>query len=276
MDNIESSGYIAWLIIVGIVAVCVIYSQLKEQKNEKLAASGEDMERLKGIVASVLPGETGYTVAYAHHEDVQHYGRSTRTTYYTYALAFDAARLWIIPLGYKKNEILPNKPYLATGNIGMVNVDTTVKNGELKSVSVVLRDKMGESPIFLEVDTLNTRKDRFHHVNILQPEECEKFSTFMASFSDTVAKENEGLEELMKEKANAQGAKSGKTLGILSLATFWIFGFVGLIFGIVGLIVSPKPSATGGKATAPFIMNLVGTILSALCMGGMLFAIIAS
>lgn len=272
----ESSGYFAWLVIVGIVAICVIYTQLKEQKNKKLAATGEDMTRLQNVVASVLPGETGYTVAYAHHEDVQHYGRSTRTTYYTYALAFDATRLWIIPLGYQKNEILPNKPYLATGNIGMVNVNTTMKNGELKGISVVLRDKMGESPIFLEVDVLNTRKDRFHHVNILQPEECEKFSTFLASFSETVAKENEGLEELMKEKANAQGAKSGKTLGILSIATCWLFGFVGLIFGVVGLICSPKPSETGGKATAPFILNLVGTILSALFMAGMIFAIIAA
>lgn len=272
----ESSGYLAWLVIVGIVAVCVIYTQLKEQKNKKLAATGEDMARLQNAVASVLPGETGYTVAYAHHEDVQHYGRSTRTTYYTYALAFDAARLWIIPLGYQKNEILPNQPYLATGNIGKVDLNTTVKNGELKSISVVLRDKMGESPIFLEVDALNTRKDRFHHVNILQPEACEKFSAFMAGFADTVAKENEGLDELIKEKAIAQGTKSGKTLGILSLATCWIFGFVGLIFGIVGLISSPKPSETGGKATAPFVMNLVGTILSALFMAGMLFAIIAS
>lgn len=255
--------YWAWLIIIGLVVLGVIYSSLKESRNKKLAETGEDLRRIKDAVARVLPGETGYTVAYAHYEDVSHYGRTTRTTYYAYALAFDAARLWIIPLGFQKNEILPGNPYLASENIGMADVKARAKNGVLYGVTVILRNKAGESPIHLDVDVLNTRKDRYHHVNVLQQEECEQFHAFITGVSETADKENADLKELMQEKASAQDARSGKILGILGIATFWT-GLIGLIFGGIGLLCAPKPSKTGGRATAPFVLSLVATLLSLL------------
>lgn len=267
MEGIQEFLYNnAWLIVVGIVVVCVIWSSLKESKNKKLAQTGADMQRLKDAVARVLPGETGYTVAYAHYEEVEHYGRTTRTTYHTYAMAFDAERLWIIPLGYKNDEILPGRPYLASGNTGMADVSPRMKKDELKGVTVILRNKMGESPIHIDVDVWNTRKDRFHHVNVYQPEECAQFHKFITGMAETVSRENADLKELMDEKANAQNAKSGKLLGILGLCTFWMGGIIGLIFGGVGLLCAPKPSQTGGKATAPFILSLTATVLSVLVM----------
>lgn len=272
MQGVQDISNYTWLIIVGIVAVCVIWSNLKESKNKKLAQTGADMQRLKDAVARVLPGETGYTVAYAHYEDVQHYGRSTRTTYYAYALAFDASRLWIIPVGFKNNEILPGKPYLASDNTGMADVTPHMKKDELQGVTVILRNKMGEAPTHIDVDVWNTRKDRFHHLNICQPEECRQFHTFITGMAETVAKENEGLKELMDEKANAQNAKSGKILGILGLCTCWT-GIIGLIFGGIGLLCAPKPSQTGGKATAPFILSLTATILSVLAIIGFFITI---
>ena len=263
MQGVQDLSNYTWVIVVGIVVICVIWSQLKESKNKKLAQGGADMQRLKDAVARVLPGETGYTVAYAHYEDVQHYGRSTRTTYYAYAVAFDATRLWIIPIGFKKDEILPGKPYLASSNTGMVDINPSMKNGELKSVTVILRNKMGEAPTHFDVDVWNTRKDRFHHLNIYQPEECAQFHTFITGMSETVSKENADLKELMDEKARKQNSKSGIILGILGILTSWTC-IIGLIFGGVGLLCAPKPSETDGKAKAPFILSLMATVLSLL------------
>lgn len=268
MQGVQDLSNYTWLIIVGIVAICVVWSNVKESKNKKLAQTGADLQRLRDAVARVLPGETGYTVAYAHYEDVQHYGRSTRTTYYAYAVAFDAARLWIIPIGFKKDEILPGKPYLASGNTGMADVSPRMKKGELNGVTVILRNKMGESPIHIDVDVWNTCKDRFHHLNVYQQQECEQFNSFITGMAETVSKENEDLKVLMDEKANAQNAKSGKILGILGILTCWTC-IIGLIFGGVGLLCAPKPSQTGGKATAPFILSLTATLLSIL--SGILF-----
>ncbi|MBD5094664.1 MAG: hypothetical protein HDT26_10360 [Subdoligranulum sp.] len=70
MQGVQDLSNYAWLIIVAIVAICVAWSQMKESKNKKLAQTGADMQRLKDAVARVLPGETGYNVVYAHHEDV--------------------------------------------------------------------------------------------------------------------------------------------------------------------------------------------------------------
>lgn len=275
MQGVQDLSNFTWVIIVGIVAACVVWSQLKESKNKKLAQTGADLQRLRDAVARVLPGETGYTVAYAHYEDVQHSGRSTRTTYYAYAVAFDATRLWIIPIGFKKEEILPGKPYLASGNTGMADVSPKKHKGEVNGVSITLRNKMGESPIHIEVDVWNTRKDRFHHLNVYQQQEFDQFYTFITGMAETVARENADLKELMDEKANKQNAKSGTILGILGILTCWTC-IIGLIFGGVGLLCAPKPSETGGKAKAPYLLSLIATILSVLSGVMILVAIFQS
>ncbi|MBD5094665.1 MAG: hypothetical protein HDT26_10365 [Subdoligranulum sp.] len=136
-----------------------------------------------------------------------------------------------------------------------------MKKGELKSISVTLRDKTGESPTFFDVDVWNTRKDRFHHVNVYQAEEAAQFQTFVTGMAETVAKENEDLKALMDEKAKKQNSKSGIILGILGILTCWTC-IIGLIFGGVGLLCAPKPSETDGKAKAPYVLSLIATILS--------------
>ena len=85
-----------FIILAVIIAVIVVYTQVKKASNMRKAETGMDKEKIKQLAARALPGESGYRVAYAHWEDVQHYGRTTRTTYYTYILAFDAERLLVI------------------------------------------------------------------------------------------------------------------------------------------------------------------------------------
>lgn len=252
------------LVVIGVVIF--IYEQVKEKKNKQLTENGEDMRRLKEAVATVLPDQTGYEVVYGHWEKVEYYGRSRRTTYYSYALAFDAERMWMIPLGFEKDKILPARPVLITKeSLGMATVTPheDKKTGELKGVSLVLRDKDGKSPVNLDVDVLNLRSDAYHHMNIAQPQEAESFRRFISGMAETVAQENTDLDARMKSDALKQAHKGARTLGILGLCTCWM-GFIGLIFGGIGLLTAPKPKDTGGKATAPFIMCLVATIISAI------------
>ncbi len=253
-------------ILVAIGVVIFIYEQVKEKKNKALTENGEDMARLRDAVAKVLPDQTGYEVAYGHWEKVEYYGRSRRTTYYTYALAFLTDRMWMIPLGYEKNMVLPGKPILITKeSLGMATVTPREdkKTGELRGVSLVLRDKDGKSPVNLDVDVLNLRSDSYHHFNIAQPEECEKFRRFISGLAETVSQENAGLDERMQNEANEKNAKNAKTLGILGIICFWL-GPIDLIFGGMGLAIAPKPKDTGGKATMPFILCLVAVILAVL------------
>lgn len=264
----EDRDYLVLAGVIIIVLIIFVYNKLKENKNTKLAQTGEDMERLKQLVAGALPGESGYTVAYAHHEDVTYYGRSRKTTYYTYALAFDDKRLFVIPLGYNKNEARAGSPMLlTTDSIGTTTVDPIRKNGDLVSVSVRFSDKDGKSPLLFEVDALNTRSDRFHHFNIAQRAECEAFLELMTGVSETVKRENVDLEQRLKDEEYQRVSKSSKTLGIVGIALSWTV-IVGLIFGGVGLLTSPKPSQTGGKAETPFILCLIATILSLLFLVG--------
>lgn len=99
------------LIFAAIIAAIWIYIVIREKVNLRRAATGEDKERLRRAVAQVLPGESGYQVAYGHYEDVQHYGRKKITTYYCYGLAFDASRIWVMPLQFEKGlyhrDLLP-------------------------------------------------------------------------------------------------------------------------------------------------------------------------
>lgn len=258
--------YIVWIVLAVIVVGAVLNQHFKQKKNTALAANGQDKERLRQLVAQLLPQQENLQVVYAHHEDVQHYGRTTRTTYYHYALAFDSEKMWIIPLGFEKDDIRPGQPVLYTSqSLGAVNVTPIVKKGTLSYMDILLRDKEGENPVRLTVDVTNLRDDRFHHFNLIQEEECGRLQDFLQSFSAAVAGENEGLAELLEDKALRQSNKGALTLGILGILFCWT-AIIGLIFGGVGLLSAPSPAQTGGKPKAPYILCLVATILSALVL----------
>lgn len=251
--------------LVVIIAIWLIGGRMKENKNRGLAQSGADMERLKQAIARVLPQEeSGYQVAYAHWEDVQHYGRSTRTTYYTYGVAFGNDKLWVVPLGYNKEEIRPSAPACFTSeNTGVLDVEPRMKNETLTNLKLTLRDKNGANPTYLEFEPMNTRKDRFHHVNIAQQQECEQLLQFAQTLSGTVDQEHEGLKDRMQNDSILQSKKSSRTLGILGILFCWTC-FVGLIFGGIGWLASPSPADTDGKPCAGRVLCIIATVLSVL------------
>lgn len=251
-------------IVFGIIIVAIIYTLVKRQKNLAALQTGEDMEKLKEAVRKVLPNESGYKVVCAHWERSESYGRRTTTYYYSYAIAFDAGRMFIIPLKFDKDKILPQQPALITSdNVGVLDVHETRKQDTLSQVSVVLRNKDGESPIEFNVDVRNLKSDRFHHFNISQQEECEAFSRFVGSLAQTVTAENGALRERMTNDAIESGKKSSRTLGIASIAFCWLF-IAGVILSVIGLIAAPKPKETGGKPVAGFTLCCIGLALSLL------------
>ena len=233
------------------------------------------MEKLKAAVRKVLPNESGYKVVFAHYERSESYGRRTTTYYYSYGIAFDATRMFIIPLKFEKGQILPQQPALLTSeNIGVAEVSETRKQDQLKEVYMTIRNKNGENPLEFYVTARNLQSDRFHHFNILQQEECEAFARFAGTLAQTVTSENGELRERMANEAIASGSKTSKTLGILSIVFCWLF-IAGIILGIIGLISAPKPKETG-KAVPGYILSIIGIILSLVIGFGGFFLMIIS
>lgn len=264
----EDNYLLYGIIFVLIVVAVFVYVNLKEKANLKKAANGEDKERfeeaLRKAMGERLEGHD-YTFVYAHYEDVQYYGRSRKTTYYHYGLAFDSERLWIMPLRFERELVMPDKPVLATGEmLGLVNVTERVskKTGKVDFVFATLNDKDGKKLVELTVNAVNTKEDRFHHLNLLQEEECDRFYQFISALAGKVSEENADLPDRLKAEENAKKAKNARIEAIIGLVFAIVFPFIGLILGLCAIATAPKPKATGGKWGLPLILGIVATVLS--------------
>lgn len=248
------------LIAAAVVAAIVIYFVAREKINLSKVAMGEDKERLRRAVAQALPWETGYQVVYGHYEEVQY----THTTYHWYALAFDASRIWIMPLLFDKGHILPEEPVLITGDT-LGCADISVKNdkeGKPRRLDFTLYDKDGLNILNCVVEGTNTRDDRFHHVNIAQAEECARFGQLISSMASQANRDNAGL--LAQVHASESNMRRACVLGILSM----IFLFcppVAMIMCIIGIRCAKK-SRTGDliKIKSALILCRIGLVISIL------------
>ncbi len=262
--------YLIYLIIAVIAVGSLIYSFFKKKSNLKKMDSGQDRERLKQAVARVLPEETDYQVVYAHREESTYGYRRTTTYYYYYALAFNDSRLWVIPLQFQKTEIQTGRPFLITAeDLNVLNVTPTMKKEELWQIFATFQYKSSEAggPPNLYVDAINTNTDRFHHFNMNQRAECQKLNDLLTAMSKQVSQDNKEFQQRMEDESLAKSRKSSLTLGILGIV-FCMVPIVALIFGGVGLLCAPKPSKTGGKACAGFILCLIALILGIVVPAG--------
>ena len=248
-------------IVLAIIAIAVAYTLIRRQKNLAALQTGEDMEKLKELVRRALPNESGYKVAFAHYERSESYGRRTTTYYYSYAIAFDSHRMFVIPLKFEKGQAIPQQPALLTSeNIGVAEISEVRQGDQLKEVYMIVRNKNGENPFQFYVTARNLKSDRFHHFNILQQEECEAFAQFASTLAQKVTAENGELREKMALDNLEGRKKSSKTFGILSIALCWFF-LVGIIFGIIGFINAPKPKEVG-RTVPGYTLSVIGIILS--------------
>lgn len=252
----------AFPVLIAILVIWAIYTIVRRQKNLSAAVEGKDMARIRELVSKALPNESGYQVICARHERSTHSGRTTTIYHYTYAVAFDALRMWVIPLGFEKDDIRFQAPILITDDqLGLVEITEKRKQEQVSHINVKLRDKKGSSPLEFYADAQLLRIDRFHHFNVSQQEELERFSGFISSFAQKVNSENVALQERMADEALTVSGKRSKILGILSILGCWS-SLVGVILAVIGLIIAPKPKDTGGKPEAGFVLCCVGLALS--------------
>lgn len=221
------------LIVLVVVAAIVIYVIIKDKINMKKAATGEDQERLKLAVAQALPGEYGYRVAYGHHETIEHRGRKKITTYYCYGIAFDDHRIWVMSLRFEDDRIITGEPVLlTTDRLGVVKTKiVNDKEGNAMRVEVTLYDQNGDSFLDCLVEVNNTRDDSYHHVNIIQKDECAQFGRLMESIESKVNHDNADLkEQVHSDEANMRTCTKYTILGI----------FFGIFFPPFGVFASVK------------------------------------
>lgn len=269
MNEFLQSKYFPYVVFALLVVGIFIYVTIREKINLKQAENGEDKERLRQAMLKALPGETGLRVAYGHWGDVQYRGRTRRTTYYCYGLAFDSSRLFLMPLRYEKDLIVPlQRPVLlAAESLGIAKCSILKdKNGNARRVRTTLHDKNGEKFLDLDVDVENTRDDRYHPVNIVQPEECQQFCDLMESMCSKVERENEGLEERINQENAAKRGKTAIILSVIGLALCFVLPFVSIVLGGIGLFYAPKPKQVG-RVAPPLILSALSLVLGLVFTG---------
>lgn len=258
------------LAFAAIGAVIFIFMQLKEKKNKGLAESGEDKARLREVANRLFAGIDDCHPLYGHYEDVQHYGRSTRTTYYRYLLAHAGQRLWIAPLDFQQGSILPAQPVEITkDDLGKADVKLyNTKDGGVSRVDFTLYGKDGKQIIEACATAENLRESKYYPVNIFQEEECARFGRFMEQLANQVNEENQTLNAELERQANKGAGKFSIILSIVGMCLSVIMPIAGIIMGAIALVMAPKKSETFGKTTAPRILGVI-----CICVG--VFMIIA-
>ena len=257
--------------ILAFAAICIvifIFMQLKEKKNKRLAESGEDKARLKAVADRLFAGVEDCHTLYGHYEDVQHYGRSTRTTYYRYLLAHDSKRMWVAPLDFQQGSILPAQPVeITTADLGKADVQVhNAKDGTTTRVDFTLYGKDGKQIIQAYASSENLRESSYYPVNIMQEEECARFARFITEFANTVNQENQESIAEMEREANKNAGKGAMFLAIGGIVIGILLPIAGIIMGAVAMFMAPKKEDNFGKTPASRIVGAI-CICTSIIMG---------
>ncbi len=151
-------------ISIAVIAVAFVFVLIRDKINRKKADTGEDKQKVWDILQRTVPEVENYTKAYADWEWETYQGRQTTTTYWYYAIAFNGERLYIVPLSNKTGELTYSDCYcIEKSSLGIVNT----KQG---ANWVELYDKSQKEILSLKVMGENLKDDKYHPVNIIQPE----------------------------------------------------------------------------------------------------------
>ena len=165
------------IVIVAIVGYSVFSVLHKQNAGAKNAQSGEDKARVRALLKKALPQELPFTPVYVHMSIGRH-----AVTHYVYALAVQPEKdqLWVVPVGKEGELLYPGKPFvLALEALGSVYFSVSQdKEGERFSTTDFY-DQNRERIFRLEVKDFEYREDRFHWLDVYQPEETSVFYKMM-------------------------------------------------------------------------------------------------
>lgn len=175
------------MIAITVVAVVLvtIYVVVKDKINKKKAGTGEDQQAVLGILRNEVPDLGNYTTAYAKWQWETYQGNRTTTTYWYFAVAFNKERIHIVPLSFDKGSISHSAPYyLEKEDLGLINS----KKG---ANWIEFYDKGQKEIVSLMVEGENLHDDKFHPVNIIQPDAEKAFIEWKDAWMDEVNDANQ-------------------------------------------------------------------------------------
>ncbi len=168
------------MITVGVIVVVVIFVLIRDKINRGKASTGEDKQKVMDILQNKAPEAEKYTRAYATWEWETYQGRKTTTTYWYYAVAFNQESIYIVPLSFDSGDMKSGDAYcIRKSDLGVVNT----KKGQNW---VELYDKEQKEIVSLTVSGEYLKDDRYHPVNIIQPDAEKAFLEWKDKWMDEV------------------------------------------------------------------------------------------
>ena len=189
-------------IIIGVIFLVVVFviAYIKASIDEKKGVDRAEKQKIQEIVKRAVPGWEEYTAAYGTRTEWSSArgGSAVETRYWYYAVAFKPGELYLIPLSFTGKDISSGEPiHLSAEDFGMA---------EAKPGMLSLYDKDRKELMALVVIASNTRVDKYHPVNIQQPEAAKAFGEFAQDFMQQVNGAN-GITDLKMAKYMAKMKK---------------------------------------------------------------------
>lgn len=193
--------YTPYIIIVAVIlVVAFVVAYIKAGIDEKKGIDSEEKRRIQEIVKRVVPGWEAYTAAYATRKEWSpaRGGSAIETSYWYYAAAFKPGELYLIPLSFAGGDMSYGDPmHMRVEDFGMA---------EALPGTLRLYDKTRKEIMALIVIASNTKQDKYHPVNIQQPEAAKAFGQFAQDFMQQVNAAN-GITDLKMAKQMAKMKK---------------------------------------------------------------------
>lgn len=180
-NNVSAKEAIIGIVIM--VVIATVYVLIRDKINKKKASTGEDRAALWNILQKAVPDAQNYTKAYACWEWTTYQGKTRKTTYWYYGVAFNSEQIFIVPLSCAGGDISYSEAFcIRKADLGMMNSKPDAAWAELY-------DKNFNEIISLSVFGENLKDDKYHPLNIMQEEEAKKFvawkDNWMASVNAT-------------------------------------------------------------------------------------------
>lgn len=178
---------LTWIIVILFVVGMVVVLSLREMVHKKKGINSRAKARIEEIVAQTVPKGEKVTAAYASWMTVDSQPMKGKTIYryWWYAIGFNDARIYIIPISIdNKGENISGK-----GSFCVERSQLGLVNGKESGNWMELYGKDQKKICTLKVEASNTQGS-CHLVDIAQPEAAKDFQRLIRLWLDVVNNTN--------------------------------------------------------------------------------------